>query len=140
MDERPPLRIAAAVCIVLFAVSFFLPTIAPVFEKERPTPGWGAFWMSLASWTEIDEWDVSAIPIVGAWLASVGALLGAAVALGLAPARRIPTWLPLALGLLSLGPLISAPRQLMVGYFVWTVATLALGVLAVVARRGAAER
>ena len=118
-------RTIALACAGLLAVSFFLPVLEPLFGQPA-TRGWEAFWMSLKGWGEMGSWDASALPIVLAWLGNVAAVLGFVAAWRSHSPSRALAWLLPPLALTSLGPLLSAPRELMVGYYVWSGAVLVL--------------
>jgi hypothetical protein len=128
-------RTIALACAGLLAASFFLPVLEPLFGQPA-TRGWEAFWMSLEGWTEIGSWDASALPIVFAWLGNVAAVLGFVAAWRSHPPSRTLVWLLPPLAITSLGPLLSAPRELAAGYFVWSGAVLALAGLGLVRSMG----
>jgi hypothetical protein len=121
------------VAAVLLVLSFLLPAV-------ENTPGYEAFWISLRSWGNPGEWELSALPLIFSWLANVGAVAGLARLFRPGAARGLAWLSPLCL--LSLGPLFVARADLEIGYYVWAVATLLVAALALLARppEAASER
>lgn len=124
MSTASYLRAAGLLAALVLVASFFMP-VAETFQ------GYQAFLLSFESWGTTETWEPEALPIVLSWLANVGALFGLAF-LFLPMARKRWVRLTSLLGVLTLGPLLSAPEDLLLGYYLWMGSIMAILILAFV--------
>ena len=118
------IRAAGLLAALVLAASFFIP-VAETFQ------GYQAFLLSFESWGTTETWEPEALPIVLSWLANVGALFGLASIFLPKDRSRWVRMLSL-MGVLTLGPLLAAPDDLLLGYYLWMASIMAIMVLALV--------